>query len=165
MLPSNWGAVAACALLTLSACNTGLPDWTTLEKPFEETKQKAGIKKVTLKTPGSHQEKTDTSKGLKTGEVNLIAAIPLDANPRNLIGLEPRSLADKLGSPGFVRRDGEAEVWQYPSKSCILDVFLYNDDGKFSVDYVELRGRGSAPLSRQACYLKMLKAHLTPKQG
>ena len=36
MLPSNWGAVAACALLTLSACNTGLPDWTTLEKPFEE---------------------------------------------------------------------------------------------------------------------------------
>ena len=165
MLPSNCGALAAFALLTLAACNTGLPDWTTLEKPAEETKQKADIKRVALKTSGSHAEKTNKSWGLKTKKVNLITAIPLDANPRNLIGLESRSVADKLGSPGFVRRDGEAEVWQYPSKFCILDVFLYHDDGKLSVDYVELRGRGSAPLSRQACYLKMLKAHLTPKQG
>ena len=125
--------------------------------------QKAGIKKVALKRPDSHDEKTNLS--LKTRKIDLIPAIPRDAKPSKLIGLESRGLANKLGSPGFVRRDGEAEVWQYLSKSCILDVFLYRNDGKLSVAYAELRGRGAAPLSRQACYLNMLQAHLTRSQG
>ena len=163
MMPSNWGAVAACALLTLSACNTGLPDWTALKKPAAGMEQKAGIKKVALKRLESHDKNTNSS--LEAEKVDLITTIPLDAKPMKLIGLESRGLADRLGSPGFVRRDGEAEVWQYPSKSCILDVFLYRNDGKLSVHYAELRGRGAAPLSRQACYLKMLQTHLTEKQG
>jgi hypothetical protein len=134
-----------------------------LKKTAAGIEQKVGIKKVALKRPVLHDEKTNSS--LKTGKVDLITAIPKDAKPNKLIGLESRGLAEKLGSPSFVRRDGEAEVWQYLSKSCILDVFLYRNDGKLLVDYAELRGRGAAPLSRPACYLKMLQAHLTRNQG
>tara|TARA_A100001037_G_scaffold305685_1_gene346787 strand:+ start:1766 stop:2149 length:384 start_codon:yes stop_codon:yes gene_type:complete len=125
--------------------------------------QKKGIEKVVLKKPVPHDEISNLN--FKARKVDLIATIPPDTNPRHLIGLESHGLADKLGSPNFVRRDGSAEVWQYSSKSCILDAFLYRIDGKLLVDYVELRGRGTAALSRQDCYLKMLQAHLMRKQG
>lgn len=163
MLPISRGVVAVCSLLTLAACNAGLPNWTTPQKPTQKLAQKEGIEKVILKKPVPHDENLNLN--FKARKVDLIATIPPDTNPRNLIGLESHGLADKLGSPDFVRRDRLAEVWQYSSKSCILDVFLYRTDGKLLVDYVELRGRGTAALSRQDCYLKMLQTHLMRKQG
>ena len=135
----------------------------TQEKHANEPAQKAGIEEVALKAaPSRNETATVPSKSSKNDS---LASIPPDANPQQLIGLESRGLADMLGSPDFVRRDGNAEVWQYPAESCILDVFLYRDKGTLSVDYVELRGRGTALLSRQDCYRRMLQTHLTREQG
>jgi len=163
MSPSKRHAAAVCAVLALAACDTSLPDWVAQEKPANVSPQKTGIEEVALKAAPS--QNASAALPSKTGKIDSTASIPPDANPQQLVGLESRGLADKLGSPGFVRRDGQAEVWQYPAESCILDVFLYRNNGTLSVDYVELRGRGTAELSRQDCYRKMLQAHLTREQS
>ena len=163
MWPNNWHTLAVCAIFAVAGCNMSLPDRVAQEKPANEPAQKAGIEKVALKAAPSRNE---TATALfRSGRNDSLASIPLDANPQQLIGLESRGLADILGSPSFVRRDGKAEVWQYPAESCILDVFLYRDKGTLSVNYVELRGRGTVPMPRQDCYRQMLQTHLTREQG
>lgn len=89
----------------------------------------------------------------------------LDDNPEQLVGLGPSSLAERLGSPGFVRRDGPAEVWQYAAEACILDVFLYRDEEAFKVFYVALRGRGDGGQSRRDCFAGMLRTRSALGRG
>ena len=59
----------------------------------------------------------------------------------------------------------KAEVWQYPAGVLHPRRLPYRDKGTLSVDYVELRGRGTAQLSRQDCYRRMLQTHLTREQA
>ncbi len=81
----------------------------------------------------------------------------INDDPDQLLGLAPTSVAKRLGSPGFVRRDGPAEIWQYPAEACVLDIFLYRTGETLAVAYVELRGRGAATTSRRACFVELLK--------
>ena len=163
MWPNNWHTLAVCAIFAVAGCDMSLPDRVAQKKPANEPAQKAAIEEVALRAAPSRNGIANVPS--KSGRNDSVASIPPDANPQQLIGLESRGLAEMLGSPGFVRRDGKAEVWQYPAESCILDVFLYRDTGTLSVDYVELRGRGTAQLSRQDCYRRMLQTHLTREQG
>src|SRR5262245_27258158 len=52
---------------------------------------------------------------------------PKSANsaPPKVLGLKPHDVQELLGMPKLVRRDDPAEVWQYRSNACVLDVFLY----------------------------------------
>ena len=163
MWPNNWHTLAVCAIFAVAGCDMSLPDRVAQKKPANKPAQKAGIEEVALRAAPSRNRTANVPS--KSGRNDSVASIPPDAKPQQLIGLESRGLAEMLGSPGFVRRDGKAEVWQYPAESCILDVFLYRDKGTLSVDYVELRGRGTAQLSRQDCYRRMLQTHLTREQG
>lgn len=47
--------------------------------------------------------------------------------PEQLIGLTPLDLAETLGDPAATRRDRPAEIWQYRSSACVLDIFLYEE--------------------------------------
>ncbi len=149
--------VLVCAL---SACDTRFPDW--LAGPVAEPGPKAGIDEIVL----APAEPAGLPKNRESPAAEQASLPPtVDDDPQKLVGLDPHGLAERLGSPGFVRRDGSAEIWQYPAKSCILDVFLYRNEDKLSVDYVELRGRGSAGQSRQACFQEMLRAHLAAQRS
>ena len=44
-----------------------------------------------------------------------------------LIGLNSVGLNRLLGKPLLVRREAEAEVWQYSTAKCVLHLFLYRD--------------------------------------
>lgn len=47
-----------------------------------------------------------------------------------------------LGKPSMTRRDADAEVWQYKSRACIVDVYFYKAQGKqapSAVSYVDMR--------------------------
>lgn len=143
-------------LSLLTACGTDLVPWGDSSVPAKPSAPKAGIQEVTLQpsagAAGSASAATGTEAHAKLP--------PINDDPQQLIGLGPKGLADRLGSPGFVRRDGAAEIWQYLADSCILDVFLYRDQQALSVDYIELRGRGAAGVSRRDCFRNMLRAHL-----
>ena len=97
--------------------------------------------------------------------VNKPAEPNFEGNPEQLLGLAPNGVSERLGSPSFIRRDGSAVIWQYPAEACILDVFLYREGAVFKVDYVELRGRGPATLSRRDCFIEMIRKQLKSKRG
>jgi hypothetical protein len=152
---ANISAILSVAML-LSACGTNsLPQQLGNPAVPDGTKNKR-IEEVELQAAATTR---------KTNDKHVTPPLKIDDDPQKLVGLNPSKIADRLGSPGFVRRDGSAEIWQYLAEACILDVFLYHDKDILEVHYVELRGRGASQLSRRACYRKMLRAHLNAKQG
>jgi hypothetical protein len=56
-------------------------------------------------------------------------------------GLLGAELIQLLGKPDFRRRDLDAEIWQYRAGGCILDLFLYQEEGVFRVLHAESRSR------------------------
>jgi len=70
------------------------------------------------------------------------ARLPIDS-PKALIGKSEAEVSALLGKPGFTRTDGPAQVWQYSGTSCVLDVFMYQTATGYTVEYTELRRRGS----------------------
>ncbi len=90
---------------------------------------------------------------------NGVAPIPIEPvndDPEQLLGMTSDSLSDILGEPDVVRRDGGAEVWQYRSEACVLDLFLYG--GMKQVEHVDLRDRGDATeVMVRACFVRMLR--------
>ena len=146
MRPTS-GAVFLCLLAACARNGDTTPTPDTPENPT-----KASIESVAL-APAT------TSPVEKPAEPNV------ESEPEQLLGLAPNGVSERLGSPGFVRRDGQSEIWQYPAEACILDVFLYREGEAFKVEYVELRGRGATTLSRADCFIKMLRKQLKSKSG
>ncbi len=89
---------------------------------------------------------------------NGMAALPpVNDDPQQLMGLDRATLNEKLGEPALIRRDGDAEVWQYRADRCVLDLFLYGVDKK--VEHVDLRDRGDGGASSvRDCFAGMLRA-------
>lgn len=56
-----------------------------------------------------------------------------------LIGLSASTTRDLLGQPRVVRQEPPAEVWQYTTDTCVLDVYLYPAHKGPTVQYAEAR--------------------------
>jgi hypothetical protein len=89
---------------------------------------------------------------------NGMATLPrVNDDPQQLMGLDRATLSEKLGEPALIRRDGDAEVWQYRADRCVLDLFLYGMDKK--VEHIDLRNRGDGGEdSVNDCFTGMLRA-------
>jgi hypothetical protein len=68
-----------------------------------------------------------------------------------LIGLERNELQARLGDPALRRRDAPAEIWQYRSSLCVLDLFLYRDGQAVRVTNAEVRPRDGRELPAATC--------------
>jgi hypothetical protein len=70
---------------------------------------------------------------------------------QNLTGNQVRAL---LGTPSFMRSDSPAEMWQYRTDSCTLDLFLYEnlDTGIPSVAHYGIRLQPGQALTKTECY-------------
>ena len=74
-----------------------------------------------------------------------------------MLGLSAEEIAAKLGKPALIRRDGDAEVWQYRRVRCVLDLFLYGS--KKQVEHVDLRDRGdTTDEAVRLCFQRMLES-------
>jgi hypothetical protein len=62
-----------------------------------------------------------------------------------LTGLGAGELMALLGEPDFRRREPPAELWQYRTADCVLDVFLYGEGGRYRVVRSETRDRHLLP--------------------
>lgn len=80
----------------------------------------------------------------------------LAADPARFKGLWGPDITSLLGAPSFQRHDGDAEIWQYygPGSACVLDLFVYPDQGQPRVTYAELRSRG--PGNANGCLAQIL---------
>ena len=104
------------------------------------------------------QPAADRPTQLPTAPYNGMAALPaVDSDPQQLMGLDQAALNEKLGKPALIRRDGNAEVWQYRADRCVLDLFLYGVAKR--VEHVDLRNRGDGSEgSVRNCFAGMLRA-------
>lgn len=78
------------------------------------------------------------------------AAMPsTGADPNRLKGLSPLQIRSVLGKPVFTRRDAPAEIWQYRSRACTLDLFLYDEGGSQTVAHYAVRSQ--QPVNESQC--------------
>jgi hypothetical protein len=87
-----------------------------------------------------------------------ILAPPIDDDPEQLMGLGREDLGALLGKPSLVRREIPAEIWQYESKDCIFDVFLYDEAGRYQVSYLEARDDQARKTEARPCLNQLLRA-------
>ena len=97
----------------------------------------------TAQGSGANQSKATTAS-LTSGP----GALALGATaPDDLVGLDGPALERLLGEPGLVRRDYPAEVWQYRSATCVLDVYFYPDHDRLAVAHAEARAPSAGGIS------------------
>lgn len=60
-----------------------------------------------------------------------------------LLGLASREVEELFGVPRFVRRDGPAQIWQYGTDACTVNLFFYRDGPSLKVRHVEFRNRSA----------------------
>jgi hypothetical protein len=65
--------------------------------------------------------------------------------------LSPPALIARLGEPDFTRRDPPAEIWQYRGPNCVLDLFLYPEDGEMRVLHAATRERDRVRAPENSC--------------
>lgn len=73
---------------------------------------------------------------------------------RDLIGVDANGLVGLLGEPDFRRFDPPAELWNYRTDACLLDIFLYRNGEKsdrYVVTHIAARGHDEADVSDDAC--------------
>ena len=56
---------------------------------------------------------------------------------------DAQSLRAAYGTPAFIRREPDSELWRYDGMSCAAFFFLYSDGGTYRVRHTETSPRGS----------------------
>jgi len=117
---------------------------------------------------GTATEGTGTVTGVGEAakpDSKVSAAHAIRFNASEFKGFSPDRVLPILGAPDFVRRDGNAQIWQYRATNCVLDLFLYKTGGETTVKHAELRPRvpGAEPLD--ACYSRMRQERKTQPSG
>jgi hypothetical protein len=68
-------------------------------------------------------------------------AAPGSVRLGNLAGFAPSQVAALYGQPDFRRNDPPAEVWQYRSADCVLDLYFYSENGGEQLVFAQSRPR------------------------
>ena len=79
--------------------------------------------------------------------------------PGDLTGLSPGALTGLLGDPELRRPEGPAEVWQYRTDRCVVDVFLLAEGSADArVAYAEARSRSDGPADAASCLSQIARS-------
>ncbi|MBK1696919.1 hypothetical protein CKO21_06635 [Rhodovibrio salinarum] len=82
----------------------------------------------------------------------------VDARPERFIALSAADVDAELGAPARIRQEGPARVWQYRTRTCVLDLVLYSDPDGEVVRHLEARDPVDAtPQDTQACLRTLLQ--------
>jgi hypothetical protein len=108
-----------------------------------------------------------------TGVVGSNAAAPRAAGPivalpaiGKLDDLTAAQLVSRIGEPDFRRVESPGELWQYRGAHCVLDVFLYGDNGAGAhVIHAEGRSRNLGGQGNCGDGADALRGHLREGQS
>ncbi|OUS14448.1 hypothetical protein A9Q97_03850 [Rhodospirillales bacterium 47_12_T64] len=76
----------------------------------------------------------------------------VDDDPEKFLGIDAQQLVVLLGDPSLIRRESPAEIWQYSTKSCVLDLVLYDS----VTAYIEARDEQVRPMDSRTCLRSLL---------
>lgn len=83
--------------------------------------------------------------------------VHLTGDPQELVGLDTETVANALGAPGQIRKEAPAQVWQYLSGDCVLDLYLYDQGGISRVTYLEARSPKAESSPTERCVKSVLQ--------
>ena len=74
------------------------------------------------------------------------------------MGLGDQGLIALLGSPLFVRKDFQVQLWRYRHSTCTLELYLYaqGKDAPYRVEHVGARTPDGAPVTTEQCFRELL---------
>ncbi len=81
----------------------------------------------------------------------LLAGAAATADPDSLIGLAPQQIGETLGVPELQRREPPAEVWQYRTRTCVFDLYIYEEDGARQAVHYTARSRTNGTVDPAQC--------------
>jgi hypothetical protein len=84
-------------------------------------------------------------------------AARLTGDPKELLGLDYAAVLRALGDPLWVRKEQPAEVWQYATADCIVDLYLYDEGGALKVTFVEARSHKAEAEPTARCLKSLLE--------
>jgi hypothetical protein len=118
------------------------------------------------KTGSKSGGKAGAKSGAKAAAAVATPKLRTDA-PVRLVGLAPDQLDQLLGPANFRRADGPAELRQYRSDTCVLDVFLYPDaeTGTVRVAHVEARNHTMQKIAAAGCITNIRNARRPQSAG
>jgi hypothetical protein len=157
---------ALALLLVLAGCQTtgekAAPAAATATPAPEPAATAAGAT-----APNAAATGTVTGVGEAGGRRDMAtAAQVVRFTPEEFLGFSPERVLPVLGAPDFVRRDGNAQIWQYRANHCVLDLFLYQNGSETRVKHAELRPRvATSAESVDSCYTRMRQERKTKPAG
>lgn len=87
-----------------------------------------------------------------------LPAAPPPGEPPDLAGMDAAALRVAFGTPVFVRKDGQSEMWRYDNAACKAFFFLYPKGQTLAVRHVETIPRGQDIAADAGC-LAQLRLH------
>lgn len=133
-------------LMTLQACETPRPESSTTDQSGYST---AAVAPSRIEVP--EETRKDAARPPPKPSFS-----PEERDPKRLLRMSRRSLSSLLGKPQFVRREAEARVWQYRSKICVLDLFLYDVAATHQVVHYEFRPAKTLSGPTPGCFETLL---------
>ncbi len=91
--------------------------------------------------------------------------IEVDADPARFLGLDLAALEAELGPPRLEREEDPARIWQYRDATCVLDLYLYEEAGRYRVTYLEARDPAARTLPAEECLRPLLQARAKALTG
>jgi hypothetical protein len=88
--------------------------------------------------------------------------LPGSATAASLVGLSASELSAALGPPRWRRAERPAQVWQYQGATCVLDVYLYEEQGAPRVVFAEARDESALPVTLAACLQRIEAERRSP---
>ncbi|HAA92191.1 MAG TPA: hypothetical protein DCE33_07075 [Rhodospirillaceae bacterium] len=111
-------------------------------------------------------EKKDAKATVDMPTAITLGISKLDENgAKEFKGQKAESLVRVIGRPDFVRRDGPAQIWQYRSSACILDLFVYGKQSEQKIAHSELRGSAVGKAPANGCFAKLLEGRIGSKHA
>lgn len=87
---------------------------------------------------------------------------PGEMSAERFKGQTAKEIVASLGQPSYRRREAPAEVWQYYGQGCVLDLFLYDENGGQRVTHAELRSRDFNADPAPDCLPQLLQGKRQP---
>jgi hypothetical protein len=84
-------------------------------------------------------------------------ALRLTGEPKELIGLDHATVRRALGDPLRIRKEQPAQVWQYATGDCVVDLYFYMLDGALKVTFVEARSHSAEAEPTGRCLKSLLE--------
>jgi hypothetical protein len=103
------------------------------------------------------QTPLSTTPAVAHGDAILPTAARLTGDPNELLGLDHSALRRVLGKPAQVRHELTAQVWQYVTGDCVVDLYLYDLNGALKVTYLEARSRTAEQTPTTRCLKSLLE--------